>query len=117
VKLSGVGAFEGSVGREVKVALRPEMVKLGLGPGNCNTLSGTVNDISFLGSIVRMRVGVGATGSTNPDSTVVLDEFNEPTLKLPQLGETVTINFPIEGPLVLDAKAPVESVEALIAEA
>jgi putative spermidine/putrescine transport system ATP-binding protein len=118
VKLAGVGAFEGSAGREVKVALRPEMAKLGLGPGNCNTLAGKVDDISFLGSIVRIRVGIHANGTGNgAASTVVLDEFNEPTLKLPQLGETITINFPIEGPLVLDAKAPVESVEALIAEA
>ena len=118
IKLSGVGEFEGAAGREVQVALRPEMAKLGLGPGNCNLLSGKVTDISFLGSIVRIRVGIGETGNgRGPESTVVLDEFNEPTLKLPQLGETVTINFPIEGPLVLDAKAPVESVEALIAEA
>ena len=116
VKLAGAGKFEGSAGREVKVALRPEMVKLGVGPGNCNTLSGKVADISFLGSIVRIRVGIPANGSGN-DATVVLDEFNEPTLKLPQLGETITINFPIDGPLVLDAKAPIESVEELIAEA
>ena len=33
------------------------------------------------------------------------------------IDETVTVSFPVEGPLVLDAKAPVESVEALIAEA
>jgi putative spermidine/putrescine transport system ATP-binding protein len=118
VKLAGVGAFEGKVGRNVTVALRPEMAKLGLGPGNCNLLKGKVTDISFLGSIVRIRVGIGADGSgAESSSTVILDEFNEPTLKLPQIGETVTINFPIEGPLVLDAKAPIESVEALIAEA
>ena len=119
VKLSGVGAFEGAAGRAVTVALRPEMVKLGMGPGNCNLLTGKVTDISFLGSIVRMRVGIGGDGAdgASAGSTVILDEFNEPTLKLPQLGEKVTINFPIEGPLVLDAKAPVESVEALIAEA
>ena len=48
---------------------------------------------------------------------MVLDEFNEPTLKLPQLDETVTISFPEDGPLVLEAGAQVESVEALIAEA
>jgi putative spermidine/putrescine transport system ATP-binding protein len=116
INLSGVGAFEGAAGRAVQVALRPEMAKLGLGPGNCNLLTGKVTDISFLGSIVRIRVGIGGDGN-GPASTVILDEFNEPTLKLPQIGETVTINFPIEGPLVLDAKAPVESVEALIAEA
>jgi hypothetical protein len=72
--------------------------------------------VSFPGSIVRIRVGLaGSNGADGP--VVVLDEFNEPTLKLPSIGETATINFPQEGPLVLDAKAPVESLEALIAEA
>jgi putative spermidine/putrescine transport system ATP-binding protein len=96
------------------------MVSLGAGPASCNTLSGKVSDVSFLGSIVRIRIGLGDEAGGNGSgqaATVILDEFNEPTLQLPQVGETVTINFPIEGPLVLDAKAPVESVEALIAEA
>jgi putative spermidine/putrescine transport system ATP-binding protein len=104
-------SFEGSAGREVSVALRPEMVKLGSDAGE-NRLTGKVSDVSFLGSIVRIRVTLGDSGPT-----VVLDEFNEPTLKLPDLQDTVTISFPQDGPLVLDAKAPVESVEALIAEA
>jgi putative spermidine/putrescine transport system ATP-binding protein len=107
--------FEGSGGREVKVALRPEMVSLGTLDGQ-NHLTGKVTDVSFLGSIVRIRVGLpGADGGPGP--VVVLDEFNEPTLKLPNIGDTATLSFPQEGPLVLDAKAPVESVEELIAEA
>jgi putative spermidine/putrescine transport system ATP-binding protein len=111
-----VATFEGTSGREVKVALRPEMVSLGQGATGENHLTGKVTDVSFLGSIVRIRVGLaGPNGSDGP--TVVLDEFNEPTLKLPNLGDTATVNFPQEGPLVLDAKAPVESVEELIAEA
>jgi putative spermidine/putrescine transport system ATP-binding protein len=124
-------AFEGAAGREVSVALRPEMVSLGEGENGQNRLTGKVVDVSFLGSIVRIRVGLGdgagasvggATGvtavaeATQGGLVVVLDEFNEPTLKLPQLGETVTVSFPQDGPLVLDAEAPVESVEALIAE-
>jgi putative spermidine/putrescine transport system ATP-binding protein len=123
--------FEGAAGREVSVALRPEMVSLGEGENGQNRLTGKVVDVSFLGSIVRIRVGLGdgasASGGGAPGVTavaeatqggpvVVLDEFNEPTLKLPQLGETVTVSFPQDGPLVLDAQAPVESVEALIAE-
>jgi putative spermidine/putrescine transport system ATP-binding protein len=104
--------FEGKAGGTVSVALRPEMVSLGAGPDGSNRLTGKVTDVSFLGSIVRIRVALGESGPT-----VVLDEFNEPTLTLPQLGETATISFPQDGPLVLDAKAPVESVEALIAEA
>jgi putative spermidine/putrescine transport system ATP-binding protein len=107
-------SFEGSLGREVSVALRPEMVSLGAGREGKNRLSGKIVDVSFLGSIVRIRVGLnGATGGDD-GAVVVLDEFNEPTLKLPQLEETVTISFPQDGPLVLDAKEPVESVEALI---
>jgi putative spermidine/putrescine transport system ATP-binding protein len=111
--------FEGSAGREVKVALRPEMVSLGEGATGENRLTGTVADVSFLGSIVRIRVGLpGANGADGADgSTVILDEFNEPTLKVPELGDALTINFPLDGPLVLDAAAPVESVEELIAEA
>jgi putative spermidine/putrescine transport system ATP-binding protein len=104
-------AFEGKLGRDVTVALRPEMVSLG-SDGGANRLTGKVADVSFLGSIVRIRIALGDSGST-----VVLDEFNEPTLKLPELEDTVTISFPQDGPLVLDAKAPVESVEELIAEA
>ena len=106
-------SFEGSAGREIKVALRPEMVSLGASTDGANQLTGKVTDVSFLGSIVRIRVGLN--GGDGP--VVVLDEFNEPTLKLPKLEDTVTVNFPQDGPLVLDAKAPVESVEALIAEA
>jgi len=106
-------AFEGSRGREVKIALRPEMVSLGASSNGHNQLTGKVSDVSFLGSIVRIRVGLGDDGGP----VVVLDEFNEPTLKLPQLQDTVTINFPQDGPLVLDPKASVESVEELIAEA
>ena len=81
--------------------------------GGANRLTGKVTDVSFLGSIVRIRIGLGDGGGP----VVVLDEFNEPTLKLPQLDETVTISFPQDGPLVLEAGAQVESVEALIAEA
>jgi putative spermidine/putrescine transport system ATP-binding protein len=100
--------------------LRPEMVSLGEGGDGQNRLTGKVTDVSFLGSIVRIRVGLAdgagaAPGASGPE--VVLDEFNEPTLKLPDLQDTVTISFPQDGPLVLEAKAPVESVEALIAEA
>ena len=102
--------FEGGGGRSVSVALRPEMVSLGNADG-MNNVTGKVTDVSFLGSIVRVRVTL-AEGAV-----VSLDEFNEPTLKLPSVDDTITINFPADGPLVIDRAASVESVEALIAEA
>jgi putative spermidine/putrescine transport system ATP-binding protein len=102
--------FEGGSGRSVNIALRPEMVSLGDGPEGSNRVRGKVVDVGFLGSTVRFRVALGEGGPV-----VILDEFNEPTLKLPAVDETVTISFPADGPLVLDA-APAETVEALIAE-
>jgi putative spermidine/putrescine transport system ATP-binding protein len=113
--------FEGQPGQAVRVALRPEMASLGDRPAGSTRVSGEVVDVSFLGSIVRIRVQLGAgpaNGSNGTEGQVVmLDEFNEPGLKVPQLGDQVSVSFPMDGPLVLDAKAAVESVEELIAEA
>jgi putative spermidine/putrescine transport system ATP-binding protein len=90
-------------GSTVSLALRPEMVSLGAGPEGSNRLTGTVNDVSFLGSIVRIRVQV-AEGTI-----VILDEFNEPTLVLPEIGSTATVSFPAEGPLVLASSKDIVS--------
>jgi putative spermidine/putrescine transport system ATP-binding protein len=115
--------FEGPAGKEVRLALRPEMASLADRPVGCTRLQGQVVDVSFLGSIVRIRVQVGmgpafaGNGSDGEAQVLMLDEFNEPSLKVPQLGDTVAVSFPMDGPLVLDAQAPVEEVEALIAEA
>jgi putative spermidine/putrescine transport system ATP-binding protein len=99
-------------GRNVNIALRPEMASLGTAGGE-NHLRGEVVDVSFLGSIVRMRIRLGGEGGP----VVSLDEFNEPTLVLPELGSTAEVSFPADGPLVLDAGATIERVEELIAEA
>ncbi len=98
-----------SAGKNVNVALRPEMASLGPEGGE-NRLTGTVEDVSFLGSIVRIRVRLGE------NAVLSLDEFNERAFVLPTIGSTTTISFPAEGPLVLD-EAPADTVEELIAEA
>ena len=97
-------------GDTISLALRPEMVSLGDGPAGSNVLRGTVADVSFLGSIVRIRIRLG------DGMLVTLDEFNEPTLVLPQLEASISISFPAEGPLVLES-VPVVDVDALVAEA
>ena len=51
--------FEGRAGQEVRVALRPEMASLADRPVGCTRLTGEVVDVSFLGSIVRIRVQIG----------------------------------------------------------
>jgi putative spermidine/putrescine transport system ATP-binding protein len=96
--------------RTVTVALRPESVEVGEGGGS-NRLTGQVEDVSFLGSIVRTRVRLGE------GATVSLDTFNDPGLAPATIGETVTISFPPEAALVLAGQASVEeSIEQAIAE-
>jgi len=95
-------------GSTISLALRPEMISLGES-GGPNVLRGTVADVSFLGSIVRIRIAI-AEGVV-----VTLDEFNEPKLVLPELESAIAISFPAEGPLVLES-IPVIKPDDLIAE-
>jgi putative spermidine/putrescine transport system ATP-binding protein len=99
-KVSGVG----DDGR-VTLAVRPEGISLGEGEAmsNRNRLTGTVEDINFLGSIVRIRVRLGEASDGEPPSIIALDTFNEPHLSLPGVGFPVTISFPPEACFVLGA--------------
>ncbi|HXG40912.1 MAG TPA: ABC transporter ATP-binding protein [Candidatus Limnocylindrales bacterium] len=83
-------------GELVSVALRPESIELGGGTNGRNRLVGPVDDVSFLGSIVRIRVRP-ADGS----ALVSLDTFNDPKQTLPSVGEVVTVSFDPEACLVL----------------
>jgi len=87
------GALPAAAGQPVKLAVRPEELELGAAEGH-NNLRGTVESITFLGSIVRVRVAVGPTH-------VIADLFNERLLELPKVGEAVTINFPVHAAWVL----------------
>jgi len=83
-------------GAQVLVALRPESLSLGNGPDGANRLRGTVDEVSFLGSIVRVRLRAG-------DGVLVsLDTFNDPNLVAPSHGDPVTAWFAPEAVLVLD---------------
>jgi putative spermidine/putrescine transport system ATP-binding protein len=83
-------------GATVTVAIRPESVELGDG-GGANQLRGPVEDVSFLGSIVRTRIGLEGGASLS------LDTFNDPHLVPPNVGEVVTASFPPEATLVIGA--------------
>jgi putative spermidine/putrescine transport system ATP-binding protein len=92
------------------VALRPEAVELGEA-GGPNRLRGAVEDVSFLGSIVRTRIRVG------PDAALSFDQFNDPALALPAIGDTVTVSFPTEATLLLEGEASADAaIEEAIAE-
>jgi putative spermidine/putrescine transport system ATP-binding protein len=93
----------------VTLALRPESIELGEG-GGANRLRGTVEDVSFLGSIVRTRVRLG-----DSDTTVSLDTFNDPNLTPPGIGEVVTLSFPPEASLVIGA-GPAPEIDVVAGE-
>ncbi|HKV43532.1 MAG TPA: ABC transporter ATP-binding protein [bacterium] len=84
------------VGDVCSVALRPEVVSLGEAAGDGNRMRGTVEDVNFLGSIVRIRVRFA-------DNAISLDTFNNPRLSLPQRGQALTVSFPREAVLALEA--------------
>ena len=81
------------------VALRPEIVSLAEPRENDNRMDGTVEDVSFLGSIVRIRVRFG-------EQAISLDTFNNPNLALPRRGQRLAVTFPPEAVLALDAAPP-----------
>jgi putative spermidine/putrescine transport system ATP-binding protein len=93
-------------GGKVTLAVRPEGIELGEGPAGANHLRGVVDDINFLGSIVRIRVRLGS-GADNADGSaaqvVALDTFNDPNLSVPPVGQAITISFPPEACFVLGA--------------
>ncbi len=94
-----------SSGGTVTVAIRPESIEFGESGGS-NRLRGTVEDVSFLGSIVRSRVRLGDT-----TTTVSLDSFNDPNVSPPAVEAPVTISFPPEACLVIGA-GPTPKVDA-----
>ena len=90
------GLEHARVGDAYSVAIRPEIVSLGEAAGDGNRMQGTVEDVNFLGSIVRIRVRF-------KDNAISLDTFNNPRLILPQRGQALTVSFPREAVLALEA--------------
>ena len=89
------GRLNGSkTGDKMSLALRPEAISLGRRPGNDARLSGEIADVHFLGSVIRVRVGVGS-------DVVSLDTFNSPATPPPSVGEKTEISFSSKDLLVL----------------
>ena len=80
------------VGERKTLAIRPESLSLAQGQ---NGLVATLDDVSFLGSIVRMRL-------RGENFVLSLDQFNRPNLKLPALGERLSVSIAPEDVIVVD---------------
>ena len=85
-----------AAGAGCTVALRPEAVTLQDPGDGCNRVRGTIEDVAFLGAVVRIKVGVGG-------SRILLDRFNSPGLPPPVPGESVTLHFSPDDLVPLEA--------------
>jgi len=80
------GAMAAREGDTVTIALRPETVHLGRADGREVVLPATIEEVHFLGSVIRVRVRVG-------DTVVALDTFNRPDQPPPPVGSATEISF------------------------
>ncbi len=101
-------------GDRVTLAVRPEGIDLGDGQEGWNRIRGTLEDINFLGSVVRLRLALADPIADAAPTTITLDTFNEPHLSLPSVGETIGISFPPEACFVL-AGSEVAAVDPEVA--
>ena len=77
--------IESPEGAEVSLMMRPEEVTLDAEEEN--VLEGTVESVTFLGSIVRVQVAVDG-------GRLTADLFNERLLELPVAGDATQVSFP-----------------------
>ena len=76
-------------------ALRPEVVAMGAEGSERNRMQGVIETVTFLGSVVRVRVRFR-------DNTLLLDTFNHPSVAPPTPGQATTVRFAPENVLVLE---------------
>jgi putative spermidine/putrescine transport system ATP-binding protein len=84
-----------NTGDKVMVAIRPERLSFAHDGHKANILICTIQNINFLGSIVRIQVLIGS-------KTFLMDTFNNPFLELPKIGSQVEITCSREAALVLE---------------
>jgi putative spermidine/putrescine transport system ATP-binding protein len=82
-------------GKKRLLALRPEAIVLEPAAPGRNTLNATVEEVNFLGAVVRIRTRV-------KDAVISLDVFNDPNRGLPERGQPVSLGFSHDNLLVLE---------------
>ena len=82
-------------GDRVMIAIRPERLSFAKEGPKDNVIDCTIDDITFLGSIVRIQVRFGT-------SKFYMDTFNNPYLELPRVGDKAQITCSRQAVLVLN---------------
>lgn len=85
-------------GDKVMIAIRPERFSFVSSGEKANVMDCTIENITFLGSIVRILVNIGSISFN-------MDTFNNPYLELPKIGDKHKITFSRQAVLVLTEKS------------
>jgi putative spermidine/putrescine transport system ATP-binding protein len=100
IEIEGQSAFasrgleSARAGETRAIALRPEALRFGPGLNGRNTLDGVVEDVMFLGSVVRVRLRLER-------SAILIDTFNDTTVRPLTRGESAKVNFAREDLVIL----------------
>ncbi|MBI3166542.1 MAG: ABC transporter ATP-binding protein [Anaerolineales bacterium] len=82
-------------GDAIRISVRPERFSFAEIQKKDNVLDCTIENITFLGSVVRIQVKIG-------NSNFNMDTFNNPFLELPKIGSKERVTCSKEAVLVLD---------------
>jgi putative spermidine/putrescine transport system ATP-binding protein len=94
-QLQAADGLEGRrAGEKVRIAIRPERFNFASDERKDNVLDCAIENITFLGSVVRVQVSIGA-------QSFFMDTFNNPFLELPKIGSKTQISCSREAVLVL----------------
>ena len=83
-------------GDKVRISVRPERFSFASEQKKANVLDCTIENITFLGSVVRIQIKIGNTKFN-------MDTFNNPFLELPHIGDQTQVTCSKEAVLVLES--------------
>src|SRR5574341_1638149 len=93
--ISSDGGLKGKKkGDKVRMSIRPERFNFASEVKKDNVLDCSIENITFLGSVVRIQVNIGSTKFN-------MDTFNNPFLELPKIGDKDQVTCSKEAVLVL----------------
>jgi len=82
-------------GDPVRIAIRPERFSFASDQKKANVVECRIENITFLGSVVRVHLLIGKT-------KFIMDTFNYPSLELPRVGDTNHVTCSREAVLLLE---------------
>ena len=91
-------------GDKVRIAIRPERFSFASDGKKANVMDCRIENITFLGSVVRIQVMIG-------DTKFNMDTFNNPFLELPKIGDTDQVTCSKEAVLIISVADKTDALQ------